>query len=130
MYRICFAFALVLSFLIPSMATAAPLQVGAASVDITPPKNVALWGQFNLRYSTSPETPLTANIVALKSGDAQVTLVSVDLLHYPDEFLQKVRENVTRKDPAIDASHIMITATHTHTAPVLPLTEGADTVPP
>ena len=121
MNRLVLVSFIVLAFWVPQLSFAEPLHVGASAIDITPPKNVALWGQFHLRYSTSPETPLTANIVALKSGDTQATLVSVDLLHYPDEFLQKVRDNVAKKDPSIDPAHIMITATHTHTAPVLPI---------
>ena len=58
----------------PALLCGAELQVGAASVDITPNKAVALWGQFGLRLSTKPDTPLTANVVALQSGDARTTL--------------------------------------------------------
>ncbi|MHB8902852.1 MAG: hypothetical protein ACYC6Y_29180 [Thermoguttaceae bacterium] len=97
------------------------LQVGAASVDITPPKNVALWGQFALRLSTRPDTPLTANVVALRSGQARTTLVSLDLLQLPEVFVQAVRDAVARKDASVDLESIVLTATHTHTAPVLQL---------
>jgi len=44
----------------PALLCSAELQVGVASVDITPNKAVALWGQFGLRLSTKPDTPLTA----------------------------------------------------------------------
>ena len=43
--------------LAPALLYGAELQVGAASVDITPKKAVALWGQFGLRLSTKPSTP-------------------------------------------------------------------------
>jgi hypothetical protein len=95
------------------------LQVGAASVDITPPKAVALWGQFGLRLSTQPATPLTANVVALRSGAVQTTFVSLDLLQLPEVFVAAVRDAVAKKDRAIDREHLVLTATHTHTAPVL-----------
>ncbi len=68
----------------PGLLRGAELQVGAASVDITPNKAVALWGQFGLRLSTRPDTPLTANDVALQSGDARTTFVSLDLLQCPE----------------------------------------------
>lgn len=104
---------------LPSLARGEELQVGAASVDITPNKAVALWGQFGLRLSTKPDTPLTANVIALRSGDAQTTFVSLDLLQLPEVFVQAVRDAVAKKDPAIDVQRLVLTATHTHTAPVL-----------
>jgi hypothetical protein len=100
-------------------AYGAELQVGAASVDITPPKAVALWGQFSLRLSTKPDTPLTANVAALRSGDARTTFVSLDLLQLPEVVVQAVRDAVAKKDASIDVQTIVLTATHTHTAPVL-----------
>lgn len=99
-------------------------QVGVASVDMTPPKEVALWGQFHLRVSHTPETPLTANIVALQAGETKVTLVSLDLLQLSDEFTQAVREAVKKKDAAIPSESIVMAATHTHTAPVLTTGRG------
>lgn len=104
---------------LPASTCLAELQVGAASVDITPNKAVALWGQFGLRLSTRPDTPLTANVVALASGDVQTTFVSLDLLQCPEVFVQAVRDAVAKKDSSIDVEHIVLTATHTHTAPVL-----------
>lgn len=103
----------------PAVSCGAELQVGAASVEITPPKAVALWGQFGLRLSTRPETPLTANVVALRSGDATTTFVSLDLLQLPEVFVKAVRDAVAKKDGSIKVENIVLTATHTHTAPVL-----------
>jgi hypothetical protein len=105
--------------LLPALLRGAELKVGTASVDITPEKSVALWGQFGLRLSGKPETPLTANVVALRSGDAATTFVSLDLLQLPEVFVQAVRDAVAKKDVSIDVKNILLTATHTHTAPVL-----------
>jgi hypothetical protein len=105
--------------LAPALSYGAPLQVGAASVDITPKKAVALWGQFGLRLSTKPSTPLTANVVALQSGSVSTTFVSLDLLQLPEVFVKAVRDAVARKSSSIKVENILLTATHTHTAPVL-----------
>jgi len=105
--------------LLPALLYGADLKVGTASVDITPPKAVALWGQFGLRLSTKPDTPLTANVVALQSGDVTTTLVSLDLLQLPEVFVKAVRDAVAKKDSSINLPNIVLTATHTHTAPVL-----------
>ncbi len=111
--------AILACLLLPVLAHGAELQVGAASVDITPPKAVALWGQFGLRLSTKPATPLTANVVALRSGEEQTTFVSMDLLQVPEVFGRAIRDAVAKKDASIDVEKIVLTATHTHTAPVL-----------
>ena len=103
----------------PALFCRAELQVGSASVDITPSKAVALWGQFGLRLSTKPDTSLTANVVALESGDVRTTFVSLDLLQLPEVFVNAVRDAVARKDASINVHNIVLTATHTHTAPVL-----------
>lgn len=110
---------LVAWLLFPALLYSAELKVGAASVDITPNKAVALWGQFAMRLSTKPETPLTANVVALKSGEAATIFASLDLLQLPEVFVKAVRDAVRKKDGSINASTIVLTATHTHTAPVL-----------
>ena len=112
-------FATLACLLLPVLAHGEELQVGAASVDITPPKAVALWGQFGLRLSTKHATPLTANVVALRSGEEQTTFVSLDLLQLPEVFVQAVRDGVAKKASSVDVSKIVLTATHTHTAPVL-----------
>ncbi len=110
---------LLVGLVLPAPLCRAEFEVGAASVDMTPTKAVALWGQFGLRLSTTPDTPLTANVVALESGDVQTTLVSLDLLQLPEVFVQAIRDAVTKKDASIDVQRIVLTATHTHTAPVL-----------
>ena len=45
---------LLVGLVFPALLCSAELQVGTASVDITPSKAVALWGQFGLRLSTKP----------------------------------------------------------------------------
>lgn len=111
--------AVVAWILFPALLCGAELNIGAASVDITPDKAVALWGQFGLRISAKPDTPLTANVIAIKSGDVATTFVSLDLLQLPEVFVSTVRDAVARKDGSIDIESIVLTATHTHTAPVL-----------
>ncbi len=110
---------LLIWLLFPALLWSAELQVGTASVDITPNKAVALWGQFGMRLSTKPETPLTANVVALQSGDVSTIFVSLDLLQLPEVFVKAVRDAVAKNDDSIDVENIVLTATHTHTAPVL-----------
>lgn len=123
--RICFAICLVSSLLwLATPSAACELLVGAASADLTPSGPVALWGQFHLRISRSVETPLTANVIALESREADTSLeaaimVSCDLCAIPDEVVRLVREDVGKRVPGLDAKKVFLTATHTHTGPVL-----------
>ncbi|MDC0934939.1 hypothetical protein OAS39_01540, partial [Pirellulales bacterium] len=111
--------ALLVWLFLPALLSRAELQVGTASIDITPPKAVALWGQFHLRLSTQAATPLTANVVALKSGDDATTFVSLDLLKLPEVVVAAIKDSVAKKDRSIDVDKIVLAATHTHTGPVL-----------
>jgi hypothetical protein len=114
---------LVLGAVVSVSLNAAEFRFGAASVDITPDKPVALDGQRNVRVSKSPETPITATALALESRDGgtvldQAIIVSCDLVAIREGILQKVREKVQPRLKDFDARKLFLSATHTHTAPV------------
>lgn len=125
---------LVLSMIMPAFsvgadaasadASKALLLIGTATGDITPADPVALRGQFNLRVARTVESPLTVNVLALESrragepSDAAV-LVSCDLIAIPDDVRELVREQLRARLPDLDANKIVLSATHTHTAPVM-----------
>ncbi|HET6424271.1 MAG TPA: hypothetical protein VFG20_11345 [Planctomycetaceae bacterium] len=107
-----------------SSLDAAELFVGAASVSITPDRPVALWGQLHTRISQGVESPVTANVVALESRDGQSVLdqaflVSCDLVAIPEEVLARTRDRVKALQADFPVQKIVLSATHTHTAPVL-----------
>ena len=103
---------------------AGELLIGTSTADITPKLPVALMGQFNLRIADTVETPLTANIIALESRDGSLSndiaiMVSCDVIGIPEMLLKMVRDKVNKQIPEIDPEKILMTAIHTHTAPVL-----------
>lgn len=105
-------------------AVASELHAGAASVSITPDRPVALSGQMHTRVSKSVRSPVLANALALESreGDKvldQAVFVACDLVAIPESILQKSRELVRARIPGFDPSKLILSATHTHTAPVL-----------
>ena len=113
------------SILPAQAADEAPLSVGWATADITPPKPVPLAGQMSLRISQGVDDPLTATVLALetrtedgKSVD-QAILVSCDLGFTPAVVQQQVQERVKARLKDFDAAKLFINATHTHTAPDL-----------
>lgn len=100
------------------------LAAGAAVEDITPPLNVGLlmssvegrWAPFK-----SVRTPLKARALVIQSGAQRVALVALDLLLLDGpgvggwaQFKRAVAAGIPR---AIRPDHIIVTCTHTHTAP-------------
>jgi len=87
-----------------------PLRVGAAKVDVTPaqselPKNYL--GILDHLYSRA---------IVLDNGSTTAALISVDTGGIPEPVWQAVSQQV-EKELGIPAANIMLTATHTHSAP-------------
>lgn len=104
-------------------AEAAELWVGAATADITPDLPAALDGQFATRISKGVDTPLTASAVAIEAREGGVAkdhavLVSVDVVSVRPPAVQAIRDLVRARLPELDPARVVLTATHTHTAPV------------
>jgi len=100
------------------------LNIGTATADITPAVPVALAGQMQLRIAKSIATPLKANVIALefRMGDRSediAIMVACDVSGLPNELIKMVRNEVHKQLPDLDVRKILMTATHTHTAPVL-----------
>lgn len=98
--------------------------IGAASADISPTLPVALMGQFNLRVAHTADNPLYAGVVAIeaKNGNKAVdtaVFVSCDLVYISEKLRKELRTEVKRQMPGFNVMKIILSATHTHTAPVL-----------
>ena len=105
--------------------TEAPrLLIGAATTSITPDKPVALAGQFHTRIARSVDNPVTATALALEARDGervvdQAILISCDLVAIREGVQQRFRERTKDKLPGFDIRKAFLSATHTHTAPVM-----------
>jgi len=101
----------------------AELSVGGATTSITPDQPVALDGQMRTRIARSVQSPCTATALALESreGDKvldQAILVSCDLVAIRTELSDAVRERLKARLPEFPTHKLVLSATHTHTAPV------------
>ena len=91
------------------------LQAGAAVVDITPQQfPVFINGGFTARRGEPRD--VKARAVVLAAGDTKIALVVVDSCILPQEMLDASKALATERT-GIPADQIMISATHTHTAP-------------
>jgi hypothetical protein len=121
-----FSILTVVASLIPTVLAdcrAAELFVGGSTVSITPDLPVSLAGQMHTRIAREVETPVTATALALESRDGnrvldRAILVSCDLVAIDDAVFDQVRRRVHERLPSLDVHKLVLSATHTHTAPV------------
>jgi hypothetical protein len=121
-----------LVLLASSTLEGARLHVGGASTSITPDRPVALMGQRHLRISTRVESPCLAVALAIESreGDRsaeQAVFVACDLSFIPNDFRDAIETRLQKLVPEFDVRKLIVSATHTHTAPVH--VDGAYEVP-
>ena len=115
-----------------SCAVAGQLYVGGATVNITPDGPVALAGQRHLRIARKVESPVTATALAIESRDGEESIdhaifISCDLVAIREGVPEMVRAKLKGKLDGLDPRKIILSATHTHTAPVT--TEKKYTIP-
>jgi hypothetical protein len=104
--------------LFASPAVAADLKVGAASVAITPPEGTPLAGYYSQRGSKTVLDDIHAKAIVLEVGDTKAALVVCDLISLPRHVVTEARRQVEAAT-GIPGAHVMISATHTHTGPVI-----------
>lgn len=95
------------------------LRIGWAQGDITPTEPVFLAGQFYSRISEGVRDPIGCTALSLAGADGELAvLVSCDLVSIPDPLREGVHQRLRETAPEIDPATVLISATHTHTAPV------------
>jgi len=99
-------------------ATAGELRVGVAAVKITPPNGTPMAGYYGERDSQGVLDDLYAKAVVFDDGTTKVAMVVCDLIGLPCAPVLEARRIVAAKT-GIPAANVMISATHTHTGPVV-----------
>lgn len=94
------------------------IQVGTAAVVITPPMGTPMAGYYSARGADGVLDDLYAKALVLNDGQSKVALVACDLIGIPAEVVAAARERIA-SEAGIPAEHVLISATHTHTGPVL-----------
>lgn len=96
------------------------ILIGWASRNVTPAPKVSLLGQFHVRISEKVNDPLTSTALALESvdGQEQAVMVSLDAAWVSDAVMKLCRAKLKRELPDFDPEKLLISATHTHTAPM------------
>lgn len=98
-----------------SASPATPLRVGVAVVDITPPVGFPMAGYYHERLADGAIDPLKAKAIVFRDGQTEAAVVVCDLIGIATDLSQAVRKRASKT--GIPAAHIVISATHSHTAP-------------
>ncbi len=99
-----------------TQSTAAPLNVGVGRADITPPTGYFTMG--NVRSdarATGQHTRLQARAIVLEQGGRKLALVVTDLCCVAGGLLTEAARQLESR--GIDETNMIVSATHTHSAP-------------
>src|SRR3954467_6244807 len=102
-----------------SIARAQAFRVGAAQVTISPSRDTPMAGYYSTRLSTGVHDDLHAKAIVIASGGQRVALVACDLIGIPPAVVEEARDLIQRT-AAIPRGNVMISATHSHTGPLIP----------
>jgi len=109
---------LAILLLLAGTASAEGLRAGAAQVVITPPKGAPMAGYYSSRVAEGTHDDLYAKAIVFEKDGVKVALVACDLVSLPRPISETARQIIQQKI-GILPDHIMISATHDHTGPVI-----------
>jgi hypothetical protein len=100
-----------------STRTDGNLRVGAFALDVTPTQYpVIVNGMFEERTADRDVDPLFARAFVLDDGTTRIALTVVDSCMLPRELLDAAKAEASKRT-GIPVDHMLISATHTHSAP-------------
>jgi len=99
-------------------AAAGELRLGTAAVKITPPLGTPMAGYYGARGAKGVLDDLYAKAAVWDDGKTKAAMVVCDLIDLPRAPVFEARRIIAEKT-GIPADHVMISATHSHTGPVV-----------
>jgi hypothetical protein len=109
---------LVLCAVMAPPAWSSELRVGAAATSITPPVGIPMAGYYSERGAKGVHDELQAKAIVLEAGGSPAALVALDLISTPRDLVEEARREIERVT-RVPGANVMISATHSHTGPVL-----------
>ena len=97
---------------------AGELRVGTASVNITPPVGIPMAGYYATRLAEGTHDELNAKAIVFEQDGAKAALVALDLVTLARPTIDEARRLIA-KLTGVPPDAVMISATHSHTGPLL-----------
>ena len=104
---------------------ATTLKAGSASVNITAPLGTRIPGGFRPRYAENVDDELFAKALVIDNGETRIAIVTCDLIAIPEKVANAAKTRIVERC-GIPAAHVMVNATHTHTAVAIADLLGVD----
>ncbi|MCR4411853.1 MAG: hypothetical protein NUV77_05435 [Thermoguttaceae bacterium] len=98
--------------------SAGELRAGAAAVNITPPLGIGMAGYYHARGAQGTHDDLFAKAIVLEHEGRRAALVVLDLIATTRPMVEAARQEI-EKTAKVPGDHVMLSATHAHTGPVL-----------
>ena len=102
-----------------------PLKAGAATSNITPPLGTAIPGGFRPRYAQNVDDELSAKALVIDNDSTCIALVTCDLIAVTQQMVDVAKQRIADRCD-IPPEHVMVNATHTHTAVAVANLLGVD----
>ena len=106
----------------------ATLKAASASTNITPPLGTRIPGGFRPRYAENVDDELFAKAVVIDNGTTRIAIITCDLIAIPEKVADAAKARIAERCD-IPTAHIMVNATHTHTAVAIADLLGVDEDP-
>lgn len=118
-----------IGILLLALAQGEGFRAGAATVDITPSKwPVVVNGMFTGRSATAAHDALHVRALVLDDGKTKIAIAVVDSCMVPRDVIDAAKE-LASGPTAIPADRMLVSSTHTHSAPSSMGCLGSDTDP-
>ena len=104
------------------------LKAASATANITPPLGTRIPGGFRPRYAENVDDELFAKAVVIDNGTTRIAIVTCDLIAIPEKVADAAKARIADRCD-IPAAHVMVNATHTHTAVAIADLLGVDEDP-
>ena len=93
------------------------MKIGWSMADVTPEVGFDIPGQFHMRISKGTLDPVTVTCLLLEQDKEMAIFLSLDTVMCRTGLLDGIRDLVAKNKPEIPVEKILLSATHTHTAP-------------
>ena len=104
------------------------LKAGSATANITPPLGTRIPGGFRPRYAENVDDELFAKSLVIDNGATRIAIVTCDLIAIPEKVADAAKARIADRCD-IPAAHVIVNATHTHTAVAIADLLGVDEDP-
>ena len=94
------------------------MKTGIGKIDITPPLGIEMVGYYYTRNAEGIHDKLYARSIVFDDGKTKAAIISCDLCWFPKQTILSIEDKINKLN-ILPFKNVIISATHTHTGPVI-----------